>query len=246
MRRVASAASAGPIAGAARYRDFAPVNRSRVFTLESKMIGRPDPATLRSGLPFRKKGLPMKRTIVLWAILFAVSPGFAYKTRVDFDHGTQFSCYKTYSWEDSAGASQQESLFPNQLMRQRIAGFIEEALSARGFKRVPKGGDLSISYQVKVTEEPVFTTFSNGFGPGWGWDSGWGNGWGGGWGSGISTTTVQTFYEGTLVIDIVDANHKKLVFQGTSTHDISSRPDRNSKRLSRAVNEIFEKYPPQP
>jgi Domain of unknown function (DUF4136) len=181
----------------------------------------------------------MKRTIVLWAMLFAVSPGFAYKTRVDFDHGTHFSSYKTYSWGDSADGTSRDSLFPNQLMRERVAAYIEEALAARGYKRVPSGGDLVISYRIDVTQEPVYTTFSNGFGPAWGWDNGWG------WGSGFSTTTVQSYYEGTVVIDMVDANHQKLVFQGASSQDISSRPEKNTKRLCKAVQEIFEKYPPQ-
>jgi hypothetical protein len=44
---------------------------------------------------------------------------------------------------------------------------------------------------------------------------------------------------------MVDANQKKLVFQGTSTQTISSRPERNSRKLAKAVNEIFEKYPPR-
>ena len=62
----------------------------------------------------------------------------------------------------------QETLFPNQLMQERVASYIEEALAARGFKRVPSGGDLLISYRINVTQEPVYTTFSDGFGPGWG------------------------------------------------------------------------------
>jgi Domain of unknown function (DUF4136) len=180
----------------------------------------------------------MKRILVLGALACAASIGFAHKARVDFDRGIHFSCYKTYSWVHSADASSPQALFPNQLMRERISGYIDEALAARGLKRVTTGGDLLISYQVKVTEQPLFTTFSDGPGPGWGWD------WG--WGSGFSTTTVQNIYDGTLVIDMVDANQQQLVFQGTSTHTISSRPEKNAKRLAKAVSEVFEKYPPRP
>jgi hypothetical protein len=93
---------------------------------------------------------------------------------------------------------------------------------------------------VDVKEQPVFTTISSGMGPGWGW------GWGWGWDDGIATTTVQTIYLGTLVVDLVDAHRKQLVFQGTSTQTISSRPERNTKRLAEAVNRVFEKYPPRP
>ena len=180
----------------------------------------------------------MKRILVLGALVCGASIGFAHKVRVDFDRGIHFSCYKTYRWVPSADAPSPQTLFPNQLMRERISGYIDEALAARGLKRVTTGGDLLISYRVKVTEEPLLTTFSDGLGPGWGWD------WG--WGSGFSTTTVQNIYDGTLVIDMVDANHQQLVFQGTSTQTISSRPEKNSKRLAKAVSEVFEKYPPQP
>jgi len=123
-------------------------------------------------------------------------------------------------------------------MQERIAGFIDQALAARGLKRVTTGGDLLVTYGINVTEQPVLTTFSSG--------GGWGCCWDGGWGSGISTTTVQYFYEGTLIVDMVDAHRNQLVFQGTSSHQISSRPERNTRRLSRAVNEVFEKYPPRP
>jgi Domain of unknown function (DUF4136) len=181
-------------------------------------------------------GVSMNRILVLGVLLGAACPGLASRVRVDFDHKTHFSSYKTYRWADSASAPLPEGLFPNELMRERIAGLIEEALAARGFKRVATGGDLLIGYGIQVTEHPQFTTFYDGGGPGWGW----------GWGSGFSTTTVQTFYEGTLVVNMVDANQKRLVFEGTSTQTISSRPERNTRRLAKAVNEIFEKYPPQP
>jgi hypothetical protein len=176
----------------------------------------------------------MNRIIVLGMLVCGVSPALAHRIRVDFDHGINFSSYRTFSWAPAADASPPEPLFPNQLMRERIVGFIEEALAARGFKRVQTGGDLLLSYGIQVTETPQFTTFSDGPGPGWGW------------GSGFSTTTVQTIYEGTLVVDMVDAGHNKLVFQGTSTQTISSRPSTNTRKLAKAVNEIFERYPPQP
>jgi hypothetical protein len=118
-------------------------------------------------------------------------------------------------------------------MQQRVMGFVEEALAARRLKRVQTGGDLLVNFTMDVHEDPVFTTFSNGFG--WGWD----------WGGGIATTTVQTYLTGKLTVDMVDARHSQLVFQGSSTAPISSKPERNTKRLARAVNEIFKKYPPQ-
>jgi hypothetical protein len=187
----------------------------------------------------------MKRTILLGALVIAVSTAFAHKIRVDFDHDTHFSCYKTYRWVEPAYSGPEQVQFPNQLMQERVTVFIDEALAARGLKRVTKGGDLLISYRINVTEQPVLSTFYSGAGPGWasGWGSGWGWGWG--WGSGVATTTLQTYYEGTLVINMMDPKDNQLVFQGTSTQAVSSRPQKNTKKLAKAVNEVFERFPPR-
>jgi hypothetical protein len=171
----------------------------------------------------------MNRIAALLALACAMLPAQAQRVRVDFDHAVHFSHYKTYSWAPAPEGQWPETLFPNELMRKRIAGFIEEAFAAKGIKRVASGGDLVVGYQVAVSEEPIYTTFNNG----WGWDGG------------ISTTTVQTIYHGTVVVEVRDAHRDKLIFQGVATQTISSRPARNTKRLAKAVSEIFEKYPPQ-
>jgi hypothetical protein len=189
----------------------------------------------------------MSRTMMLLALASAVLPGVAQKVRVDYDHGSDYSHYKTYRWVGLQKVSSSDAQFPNQLMRQRIVSFVEEALAARRFTRVETGGDLLINYDVKVTAEPQLTTFTNATGDwdGWGW-GGWG--WGGGccgWSSGISTTTAQTYWKGTLVVSLTDSHKKQLIFQGTSSDMISSRAWKNTKRLQKGIQEMFEKYPPK-
>ena len=179
----------------------------------------------------------MNRIVLTAALVCAVSPGFAHKVRVDFNHGIHFSCYKTYRWVQSPDAPSSQAQFPNQLMQERIARSVDEALAARGLQRVTTGGDLLISYQFQVTRQPQYFTFSDGWGPGWDW------GWG--WGNGFAVTTAEDILQGTLVLDMVDANQQQLVFQGTSTQAISSRPEKNSRKLIKAVNEIFQRYPPR-
>ncbi len=193
----------------------------------------------------------MSRTMMLLALASVVSPLVAQKVRVDYDHGCDYSHYKTYRWVGSQKASLSETQFPNQLMQQRIVSFVEEALAAKRFTRVQTGGDLLVNYDLQVTAEPQFTTFANAVGPfgggdGWGW-GGWGwSGWGCcGWSSGFSTTTAQTYWMGTLVVSLTDSHQKQLIFQGVSTDMISSRAAKNIKRLQKGVQEMFEKYPPK-
>jgi hypothetical protein len=54
------------------------------------------------------------------------------------------------------------------------------------------------------------------------------------------------YYEGVLVVDMVDTHRQKVVFQGTSSQSVSSRPEKNNRKLAKAVSEVFAKYPPQP
>jgi len=192
----------------------------------------------------------MSRIMVLLALISVVSPGIAQKVRVDYDHACNFSRYKTYRWVELQKERSPDVQFPNQLMQERIVGFVQEALTAKQFTRVETGGDLLVDYVVKINAAPQFTTFSDAVGPGWGWGGwGWagpgccGWGWSGGWGSAFSTTTTQTIWTGTLVINMTDARQKQLVFQGVSTDTISSKADKNTRRFQKGIDEIFEKYP---
>jgi hypothetical protein len=169
----------------------------------------------------------MKRVLAIFALACAVSPMVAQKARVDFDHAADFSHYQTYRWAAPPAA---DSL--NQLMQLRVIGFVEEALAARRLRRVETGGDLLINFQMDVRQEEVLTTFAD---PGFGW----------GWGGEIATTTAQVINLGTLTVDVVDSHRNRLVFQGVSTAPISSKPAHNTRRLAKAVNEIFEKYTPK-
>jgi hypothetical protein len=182
----------------------------------------------------------MSRIMVLLTLASVVSPGVAQKVRVDYDHACNFSLYKTYRWVKLQQVQFSDVQFPNQLMHERIVGFVEEALAAKRFTRVETGGDLLVGYDMKVDSEPQFTTYATG--PAWGW-SGWG--WGGGWDSAFSTTTTQTILTGALVVSMTDSRQKQLVFQGVSTDTISSKAEKNTKRLQKGIDKIFEKYPPK-
>jgi len=191
----------------------------------------------------------MNRLRVLVLTLGIATALWATEVHVDFDHGRSFAQYKTYRLAQAADPHSSHSIFPNQLMRERIARFVEEALANKGLTRTETAPDILVSYRMTVTEEPQYITFSDSIGPGWGWGDwgccAWGWGWGAGWGSAISTTTTQMIRLGTLAIDLTDPRHNQLVFEGLSTAAISSKPERNTKRLQKGVNEIFEKYPPQ-
>ena len=169
-------------------------------------------------------------TLILGGILMC-GMTFAQKVRVDYDHGANFTKYHTYSWGEAQAAPE-----VSQLVQQRIVAQIEENLARRGLKRVESGGDLLVSYQATVHQKVEYTTFGNG---------GWGYGYGYYGGGGISTTTETQIPVGTIVVDLVDPEEKQLVFRGTATNTLSSKAEKNTKKLVKAMEKMFEKYPPQ-
>ena len=69
----------------------------------------------------------------------------------------------------------------------------------------------------------------------------------GGVGMGTSTTTAREVPVGTLIIDVVDAKEKKLVWQAVAsdTIDTNARADERDYRIKKAMEKIFAGFPPK-
>jgi hypothetical protein len=146
-------------------------------------------------------------------------------TRVDYDHSANFAQYHTYSWlKVEAG---------NSLWQDRIQRAVDNELMAKGWMRVPSGGDAAVSAIGSTTHEQQLDTFYNGIGGGWRWG-----------GFGTSTTTVQNVPVGNLVVDIFDAHTKKLIWRGTAEKALSGKPEKNEKKMQDEVRDMFKKFPP--
>ena len=78
-----------------------------------------------------------------------------------------------------------------------------------------------------------------GFGGGW-FHRGW---WVGG-GPGFPTTTMELMPVGTLHIDIFDSQSKKVIWHGVCTGTLTGDPQKDEKKLEKAVADVFRKFPP--
>jgi len=125
------------------------------------------------------------------------------------------------------------------IWQDRITSAVDSALTAKGWQKVASGGDAAVSAFGRTTERDTLETYYNGF-PGWGWRAGW---WGGG---GMGTTTTQVIPErvGNLTVDIFDGSTKQLIFRGEASDTLSSKPEKNDKKLEEAVEDMFKKFPP--
>jgi hypothetical protein len=152
----------------------------------------------------------------------------AAKVTTDYSHSADFSRYRSYSWlEVKAG----DPLWPD-----RITSAVDSQLAAKGWSKVPAGGDASVAAFGSTHTQPRLETFYTGFGGGWSWR---------GFDDGMATTTVENIPIGTLVVDIFDTPTKKLIWRGVATDALSDKPEKNEKKLEKAVEEMFKHFPPK-
>ena len=48
-----------------------------------------------------------------------------------------------------------------------------------------------------------------------------------------------------MVIDIWDARTKQLFWRGTASDSVSDDPEKNNKKVQKALGKLFKKYPPE-
>ena len=161
-------------------------------------------------------------------VLLAATASFAQQVKTDYDRSTDFSQYKTYSWEK---VQTQDPLWVD-----RIKEAVNAALAAKGWTQAPSGGNVAIVAVEMTQNQQTLDTFYNGFGGGWRWGGGFGN----------TTTTVDNYKVGTLVVDLFDANTKKIIWRGSSSDTLSDKSDKNIKELDKGVQKMFARFPPEP
>jgi hypothetical protein len=150
------------------------------------------------------------------------------KVTTDYNKKVNFENYKSYSWLDVKA---------DPLWTDRIRDAVDKELTAKGWAKVASGGDASVAAFSSRKSQQRIETFYTGFGGGWYWR---------GFDDGTAVTTVEDVPVGTLVVDIFDTPTKKLIWRGVATEALSDKPEKNEKKLEKAVEEMFKNFPPKP
>jgi hypothetical protein len=158
------------------------------------------------------------------ALLLTAAAAWA-KIATDYDHRANFARYKTYSWAKVQTTSS--------LWDERVKTAVDGQLAAKGWEQVPSGGDVEVSAQAATRDQQEFNTLYDSFG---------GRRRFGGFGT--STTTVDTYKVGTLIVDVFDASTKNLVWRGVASDTLSDKADKNIKKLDQNVQKMFKHFPP--
>lgn len=168
---------------------------------------------------------------LLLLLLAACSP--TVKVTSDYDKTVDFTKYKTYAF-----STESTQLPINELNRRRVLGDVETQLATKGLTKVEDKYDLLVDVRITAKERQEATSYTTG---GYG-----GYRWGGGMGT--TSTTVSTYVDGSLIITLVEATKKEMVWQGVGvrTLDTDATSEQREKNINDAVTAILSKYPPVP
>ena len=180
-------------------------------------------------------------SLFLLILLAACSSGPTIKS--DYDHSIDFSQYRTYGFYtplDIEGPNY--STIYGSVFRDAISREME----SRGYTQSDQP-DLLLNVSAHLQDKTKVTQSSSpsygAYGGYYGYRGGRYNAWGGyGYGT---TTHVSTYTQGTVNVDLVDAQAKKLIFEGVAVGKV--KEDRSNDELREAIHsgvtEMFVGYP---
>ncbi len=188
----------------------------------------------------------MKNTLFIVGI-FLVAAGCNPKVKTDQVKGTDYSNYHTYAFmdSDSGAASKIKPSYYSVAATQGVESTVQSELTKKGLTENTNAPDMLVGYHF-IVETKTQTIPANAYidyGPYYGWGR-WGyDGWGPGWYEYVSPEYVQqTYGDGTVVIDLVDAKTHKLIWRG-SVEDAIRNPESMVKRLPGEIEKVMKKFP---
>ena len=156
----------------------------------------------------------------------------------DYDRAAAFGKYRTYALTPP---DRGQTMSPTS--EAALSEAVRAELNSRGLTEAPaRKADLDIVRQVFVqtnTSVQEWTSWGYGYHGGWPY----GRGSYGMWqGAPTSYVDVRQYNEGTLILDFVDAQTKKLVFRGVGKAVVGG-PEENAGKIREAVSKIVAGYP---
>lgn len=154
----------------------------------------------------------------------------AQQVTYDYDRGTDFARFKTYAWVDG-------TILQDEFNHRRIVAAVDSQLKLKGFTRVERGAnpDVLVAYHASFDKDLRITGFSSGW-AGYRFAA-----------SRSGTARVDDVVTGTLVVDMVEAASKTIIWRGTARKEVdaAASPEKREKNIHKAAEKLYRNYPPR-
>ena len=150
---------------------------------------------------------------------------------VQHDYDTQFdySSLEAFAWLPPAKNAKKK----RPLLTKRVETATNDELSAKGYRIDTQNPDFVIAMHSGTQDKVEVTRYGYAYPRRWGY-------WGG------RTVSVHRYKEGTIILDIIDAQSKELIWRGSATGKVNrySSPEERDEAVAKAVAKILKKFPP--
>ena len=166
-------------------------------------------------------------------VVFACVGAQAQKIKVEYDKSLDFSKFKTFALDSNQATSKP-------MLRLAILAAVQDDLAKRGLKQVNDNPDLYIQVYGAIDSDVIANYNDPIYGSSIPPINANINMW-----YGIpGTMTTVVVHKGELVVDVIDAAQKKLIWRGVAQQKLS---DGNRQKLldqvNTAVEKMFKQYP---
>jgi hypothetical protein len=175
---------------------------------------------------------------VFGLLLFAAACS-SVKIRYDFDKEANFASLQTYHWiakpdtENIAPAKKRRRNF----LDQEIKKAADNQLAAKGYRLDAADPDFLVISHIDVKDKLNLTDWGYSYSGNWSY-----------WGWGGQDVDVQQYREGVLIIDVVNAASKELIWRGVAQKTLPEEmpsPEEVGKNINKIVIKILKEFPPQ-
>lgn len=187
-----------------------------------------------------KTGMFQWMALAAAGLLVASCGGPKTKITSDYDPTIDFSQYRTYNYFSPMGIEN-----PNyeSILGQMFRSAIDREMQARGYQK-SDDPDLLMNVSARLDDKTKVTTYNDPmYGGYYGYRAGFYDPW---YGYGGGTRThVSQYTEGTVNIDMVDADQKRMVWEGVAIGRVDEEATNAEVRaaIDAGVAEMFANYP---
>jgi hypothetical protein len=171
------------------------------------------------------------------AAIMAWSCGPSLKVSSDYDKNVDFGKYKTFALYNAENIHDAIS----ELNQARIYAAIRNEMAKKGYVESTGSPELLVNTTAILQDRSSVSSTTTGgaymYGSVYRPYS---------WGPGVSYTNydVRHYKDGSLIIDIIDAQSKKLLWQGTGNKEIDAPIKDPDTNIPKAIAAIMDEFPP--
>lgn len=186
----------------------------------------------------RRPAWILRASCVVLTVALAACAAQQRQVRSDYDRSADFGRYQSFDLMPGAGRSPTGGDYST-LVAQRIEAAIVREMEARGYRRSNEP-DLLVNFRVTVQNVQRVSTVPTAGPPAYRYRYGAYRGWP----TYSYETWVREYEEGTLLIDLVDAQRQQLVWEAAGTGRVTRQKlDNMEATINDAVAALFQQYP---